>query len=60
MVYCKLYKEQKQENDECIVSRRCLTCVESEEVKEYCTKSIQNCRDCSMSNYNKDCENNDI
>jgi hypothetical protein len=61
MIYLKLYclfdKKEVSENDRCLISPKCGSC---DEVEDYCTQNDNDCKTCSLVNYNKDCRNNPI
>lgn len=56
-IYCLLYEKEVEGNSNCIVSPRFLSCVESE---GYCKTGYNNCTECAISNYGRDCRNNKI
>jgi hypothetical protein len=57
-LYCPVLKKVVDGSDNCRISSQCLSCMEAEEVKDYCTMSVQDCKNCCFASYNKDCKNN--
>jgi len=56
-LYCLLLDKEVDENGGCVFSPRCSNCFDSE---KYCKKNDENCNDCSLVNYGKDCRNKEM